>query len=78
MILKQEAVAKVVWQDGNHKWYRISKGRNLSQVAYSFSNISSFRYAKVFSFNRKTRETGHQIAHFGVNTKTGELYLNYN
>ena len=75
MNLKTEAVCKVTFLDGGHKWYRISKDRNLNHLAHSFMKIRSFRYAKVYAYNRKTKVTGEQIAYFGINTKTGEVYL---
>ncbi|MBR10951.1 MAG: hypothetical protein CMP48_25140 [Rickettsiales bacterium] len=71
----KQGVVKIVWLDGNWKWYRISN-RYLKDVANGFFNIPNFHYGKVYDFNRNTRKTGRQIGHFGVNKETGELYIN--
>lgn len=77
--IKQGAV-KVVFQNGSHKWYRLSRAY-VDNIVQGFLNMPNFKYAKVYAFTRgKTKGTGtveHQIGYFGVKS-TGEFYQNWN
>lgn len=75
MIVKTEAIAKIVYNDGGYQWIRIGRGKNLKHTLNNYLKIASFRYAKVYQYNRVSKVTGFQIAYFGINKRTGEVYL---
>ena len=75
-----QAVAKVAFFDGNHKWFRVSRQKHDSLIR-NFRNMPNFRYVKFYeivNYNKHTTKRGgtHQIGRqIGFITLNGHRFF---
>lgn len=77
MYLGREGVLRVKFsKKGKEYWrgFRVSRSRTNFSITEYFRGIPEFRFAILYSFNRKTRKKGIQLGYFDKHKGSGFFY----
>ncbi|WP_417443748.1 hypothetical protein [Joostella sp.] len=53
--IKGTALILIVYADGGKKWYRTGDNRRLYKVVDYFRSVPTFKYGKIFSYDKENK-----------------------
>lgn len=74
MILQEQAILRVRFQNGGFAWYRVKPKRNLQLLFDYFINNRPVLWAKLYAYDRNSKQVMNELGYFGVKQSTGEVY----